>query len=196
MKKLILAFACALVAISASAQFKVEAGGNIGGYSKDSGFNESLGYFANALYDINIGDIDREHFFIETGIGFLANNIQDSDNSSLVNTSWIKVPVLIGSDYSIGGGYLTAAAGIYYGRGVSGKIENSGVSLDIMNNDIEEINIFKKNDFGLEGKAGYTLHMGLGFFLAYQYGLLNVAAQSHSEATTDVVSLGISYKFF
>ena len=196
MKKTILTLVCVLAGISASAQFKIEAGGNFGGYNKMEELSGYFGYFANVLYDINVGSSDNENYFIETGVGYLTNNISDSDNNSLASTTWVKIPVLFGSDFCIGKGYLTASAGLYYARGISGKIENSGVSLDIMNNEVSAINIFGKNDFGVEGKAGYTFGMGLGIFLGYQYGLLNLAAQSGSQATSDILFFGISYKLF
>ena len=190
MKKVFLVIACALVAISASAQFKIEAGAGLGGYSKMSGFTNGAGFFANALYDIDLGASGNENYFLETGVGFLANNIKDNSNGSKVNTSWIKIPVLFGSDFVAGNGYLTAAIGLYYARGIAGSISNGGVSLNVMGD------IFKQNDFGFEGKLGYTFSKGFGLFVSYEHGLANIAAQANSEAKTNVLSFGLSYKFF
>lgn len=195
MKKVFLTIVCAAIAVSASAQLKIEAGVDFGGFNKMSGFNTAPGFFVNGLYDIPVGSRDREAFYVETGIGFLMNNVEDSSNGSGVKTSWLKVPVLFGSDYQIGKGALTAAVGVYYAYGLAGKIDNSGVALDIMHNGTEAINIFKPHDFGVEAKAGYTFGMGLGIFVDYQLGIANIAAQSYSDAKTDIFGIGLNFKF-
>lgn len=195
MKKVLLTIACAIIAISASAQLKVEAGVNIGGFSKMSGFNSAPGFFINGLYDIPVGSSSSEAFYIETGLGFLMNNVKDQDNGSGVKTSWLKVPVLFGSDHQIGNGNIIAALGVYYAYGLSGKIDNSGIALDIMHNSTEAVNVFKQHDFGVECKAGYAFGMGLGVFIDYQLGLANIAAQPHSDAKSDIFALGLNFKF-
>lgn len=197
MKKVLLVIACALVAISASAQIKIEGGVNLGGYNKGTlkGFSGSAGFFVNALYDIKLGDNGQEYFFLETGVGFLANNIKDNKNSSIINTSWVQIPVLFGSDFSLGNGYLTAALGVYYGRGVSGKIKNGGASMDIMNNSTSVTNIFAKNDLGFAFKFGYTFNSGIGILAGYEHGLLNLGANG-GDIKSYVLNLGVSYKFF
>lgn len=195
MKKVLLTIACAVIAISASAQIKVEAGAAFGGFNKMSGFSSAPGFFINGLYDIGIGSRDRENVYIETGIGYLMNAVKDDSNGSNCKTSWLKVPVLLGSDFHAGNGELNAAVGLYYAYGLAGKIDNSGVALDIMHNSTEAVNIFKPHDFGFEAKVGYTFGMGVGIFVDYVTGLANIAAQSYSDAKTNVFGIGVNFKF-
>lgn len=197
MKKLFVVIAAALVAISASAQVRLEGSLSLGGYNKNSGFNSKVGFNGRVLYDFGIGSsASGEDFMISVGAGLLMNNTSTKGtNSGNFNCNWLQVPVTVGSFYPIGKCNLYAAVGVYYAYAISGKVISNSASLDVIRNEASSLNIIKPHDFGWLAQIGIALPCKLGFYIGYNRGFLNIAAQPDSEARNSIGEVGLLYKF-
>ena len=202
MKKLFILLAAALVSFNALGQVRIAGAASIGGYDKMNDISSEVGGAARIFYDYNIGTIGSgEQYAISVGAGYLMNNISTKGTAyeGKMNTSWLQIPVALTSFYPIGSGDLYASVGVYYAYGISGKIEASsgsvGASIDILHNETSSVNILKAHDFGFIGQAGYCFPFNVGIYVGYNRGLLNIAAQSDSEAKNELIEAGIFYRF-
>ena len=186
MKKLFITIAVALLAAaSASAQLKIEVGGNYGGFSNNvnsqnpaASFLRSIksgfGFSGGVMYDINLlNDV----LFLEPGVNYVMNNITVKDINEKMKTQWIQIPLSVGYSSNVGFGSIDVFFGLYYGRA------------------IKQDGDFSSNDFGINAEVGYTFPLGLGLFVNYKRGLLDLSSTSSYRAFTNLVSFGLSFQF-
>lgn len=188
MKKLFITIAVALLAAaSASAQVKIEVGGNYGGFSNNvnsqnpaASFLRSIksgfGFSGGVMYDINLlNDV----LFLEPGVVYAMNNITVKDINEKMKTQWIQVPLSLGYSANVGFGSIDAFLGLYYGHIIK-QDEYLG---------------FNTNDFGINAEIGYALPIGLGLFINYKRGFLDLSKTSGYRAFSNLASFGLYFKF-
>ena len=185
MKKLFITIAVALLAAaSASAQLKIEAGGNFGGFSNNAtsknpatsflrSVKSDFGFSAGVMYDINLlNDV----LFLEPGVTYVMNNVTIKDINEKMKTQWIQIPLSVGYSTGIGFGTIDAFFGLYYAH------------------IIKQDGDFNNNDFGINLKAGYALPVGLGFFINYKRGFIDLSRTSGYRAFSNLLSFGLYFK--
>ncbi len=175
-----------LVAASASAQLKIEVGGNFGGFSNNvnsknpasslRSLKSGFGFSAGAMYDINLLN---NVLFLEPGVNYIVNNVTVKDFDEKMTTQWIQIPLSVGYSSNIGFGSIDAFLGLYYGHIIKQ----------------EEYSDFSSNDFGINAKIGYAFPMGLGLFFNYKRGFLDLSKTSGFRAFSSLATLGLYYKF-
>lgn len=186
MKKLFITIAVTLLAAaSASAQVKIEVGGNYGGFSNNvnsqnpaASFLRSIksdfGFSAGVMYDINLlNDV----LFLEPGVNYVMNNITVKDINEKMKTQWIQVPLSLGYSANVGFGSIDVFFGLYYGRAV------------------KQDGDFNMNDFGINAEVGYALPAGLGLFFNYKRGFIDLSKTSGYRAFSNLASFGLYFKF-
>lgn len=185
MKKIFVTIAVALLAaISASAQLKIEVGGNFGGFSNNANsknpastlrsLKSGFGFSGGVMYDINLLN---NVFFLEPGVNYVMNNVTIKDLNEKMTTQWIQIPLSVGYRSDGQFGSFDAFFGVYYGRAV------------------KQDGDFSSNDFGINAEVGYTFPLGLGLFVNYKRGLLDLSSTSGYRAFTNLVSFGLSFQF-
>ncbi|MCQ2157968.1 MAG: transporter [Bacteroidales bacterium] len=183
MKKLFIISAALLIAVTASAQLKIEAAGNFGGLSNSASSNNPSSSFSKAMksgfgfsgglmYDINLLN---NVLFLEPGVKYILNNMTIKDINEKMQTQWIQVPLSVGYGSSNGG--FEAFLGLYYGRALKQDFE------------------FNKNDFGFNAKIGYAFPVGLGIFFSYERGFLDLSQVSGYRAFNNLANFGLYFKF-
>lgn len=188
MKKLFITIAVALLAAaSASAQVKIEVGGNYGGFSNNvnsknpaASFLRSIksgfGFSGGVMYDINLlNDV----LFLEPGVVYAMNNITIKDINEKMKTQWIQVPLSLGYSANVGFGSIDAFLGLYYGH-----IIKQDEYLD-----------FNTNDFGINAEVGFALPAGIGLFFNYKRGFIDLSKTSGYRAFSNLASFGLYFKF-
>ena len=186
MKKLFITIAVTLLAAaSASAQVKIEVGGNYGGFSNNvnsqnpaASFLRSIksgfGFSGGVMYDINLlNDV----LFLEPGVVYAMNNITVKDINEKMKTQWIQVPLSLGYSANVGFGSIDVFFGLYYGRAV------------------KQDGDFNMNDFGINAEVGYALPAGLGLFFNYKRGFIDLSKTSGYRAFSNLASFGLYFKF-
>ena len=186
MKKLFVSITVALLAAaSASAQVKIEVGGNFGGFSNNANsqnpaasflnsIKSDFGFSGGVLYDINLlNDV----LFLEPGVNYVMNNITVKDINEKMKTQWIHVPLSLGYSTNLGFGSIDVFFGLYYGRAV------------------KQDGDFNTNDFGINAEVGYALPVGLGLFLNYKHGFIDLSKTSGYRAFSNLASFGLYFKF-
>ena len=83
----------------------------------------------------------------------------------------------MGYNSNIGFGSLEAFFGLYYGRA------------------IKQDGDFNNNDFGINVEVGYALPAGLGLFLNYKRGFIDLSKTSGYRAFSNLVSFGLYFRF-
>ena len=185
MKKLFTIAVALFIAVSASAQLKIEVGGNYGGFSNNanswnpagsflSSVKSDFGFSGGIMYDINLLN---NILFLEPGVNYVMNNITIKDLNEKMKTQWIQIPLSVGYSSNVGFGSIDAFLGLYYGRAV------------------KQDGDFSNNDFGVNAEFGYALPAGLGLFVNYKRGFLDLSKTSGYRAFSKLVSFGLYFKF-
>lgn len=185
MKKLFTIVATLFIAVSASAQLKIEVGGNYGGFSNNASsrnpansflraVKSDFGFTGGVMYDINLLN---NVLFLEPGVNYVMNNVIIKDINEKMQTQWIQIPLSVGYSTNVGFGSFDAFIGLYYGRAV------------------KQDGDFNENDFGFTAKAGYALPMGLGLFINYKRGFIDLSKTSGYRAFSNLVSFGLYFRF-
>ena len=195
MKKLFVILAAVLISVSASAQLRVQAAASFGGYNKVETLDPEIGFTAKVLYDFQLSSKAERSYYLSAGVGYLMNNVSVPETNGKFTTHWLQVPVSLTTYRTLGRGDVYGSVGLYYAYAVSGQVSASGVSLDVIHNDISAVNIIKPHDFGYNVQLGYTFACNLGIYMGYTGGILNIAAQSDSDARTSLAELGVYYRF-
>ncbi len=191
-----------MAVMSASAQFRLEAGLTLGAYTKmSSEMSPKAGFYANALYDIKVTESASTAEYIEVGVGFYQNNVDVKSQLYVgskigdATTNWLNVPVVSRTSIRAGIGTFDVCLGFYYAYGISGKINADNVSLDVMKED-NGYRIFNSHDFGLVYGLGYTFDFGLGIQVGSQRGIVNIAnGDAGLSARSRIWKVGACYFF-
>ena len=185
MKRLFTIAVTLFIAASASAQIKIEVGGNYGGFSNNvnsqnpatsflPSIKSDFGFTGGVLYDINLLN---NMLFLEPGVNYVMNNITVKDLNEKMKTQWIQIPLSVGYSTNVGFGSIDVFFGLYYGRAV------------------KQDGDFNNNDFGINVEVGYALPAGLGLFLNYKRGFIDLSKTSGYRAFSNLASFGLYFKF-
>lgn len=185
MKKLFITIAVALLAAaSASAQLKIEVGGNFGGFSNNANsrnpattlrsLKSGFGFSGGVMYDINLLN---NVLFLEPGVNYVMNNVTIKDLNEKMTTQWIQIPLSVGYCSNSGFGSFDVFIGLYYGRA------------------IKQDGDFSSNDFGINAEVGFALPAGIGLFFNYKRGFIDLSKTSGYRAFSNLASFGLYFKF-
>ena len=170
MKKIICLTLVALMALSASAQIRIEAGTSIGGFrGTQLEYKAKAGITAGAFYDI--GFQGNPYEFLAVGLQYTENGYEAKGMDGKV--SWIQLPIESRTKIALNDKLsLIIDAGAFFGyalkrsTNVYWKYDSSPVVTDISDS-------VRKFNFG----GSFGLGMGLGKFnfrINWQRGLLNL----------------------
>lgn len=205
MKKVLLIVAAILLASAVSAQnyekniLGVRAGLNLSSLSlSESGV--SLSSDSRASFHVAVVDqillCNRLPFYLETGLAFSSRG----GKLGILNfrPSYIQVPVLLNYHFNIKNVVtIQPFAGLYYGLGIGGKIEDktSGEKADIFGDD----GLLKRSDLGVRLGAGVVWKQ-MYFGLSYDIGCLNLAKDvltngGDGKLRNNCFSISVGYNF-
>jgi hypothetical protein len=192
MKKLLVGFFLLFISASLHAQSKKESGGT--GFGVRAGFNlqningrdASDNKLQNKLVPrFNAGVYAElplaDEFFIQPNILFATKGTKFKGSNTILNLSYIEVPVHLLFKPVLGGGKLLLGFGPYAAYAVSGKLkpENGNLRSITFKKEISVAqalngNYYRPFDAGANLLVGYELSSNLSIQLNAQLGLVNI----------------------
>jgi hypothetical protein len=196
MKKLLLSIALVAASIGVfaqSAKLGLKGGLNFAklnaSYGGISGSTQSLTSFsAGAFIDLKLGALSVQPALLYTGKGGT-----DGDGNK-INLYYVQVPVNLVYHVPVVVGNIYFGGGPYVAYGISGTGKDaSGTSTDVTFGDGED-NI-KRNDFGLNGIAGFQFTSGFLVGINYDLGLSNILNTNEVSTRNRVFGVSVGFTF-
>lgn len=180
----------AVAAVSANAQFRVEAGVNFGSYKFDNKSLDSKPAVKAAVYYGFFGDRNGD---LEMGLAYTQYKIGNSENNATMTISNIQLPVRgtytldITDNFSIVG-----VIGLYAGYAFDGK---TVISDSITNNPFEGEGGMKRWDFGTDDGVYVRLMNRFSIGIGYQDSFRNLCKSDSINVKGDAISFTLGYIF-
>lgn len=196
----------ALLSVSAlgfaqSAKFGIKGGVNFADVSASAeSFSASLGtlttYNVGVFADFKLGAVSLQPGLFYTGKGFDA--VTSSTDQVKMSLKYVQVPVNLVYHVPLVVGNIFFGAGPYAAIAVSGKVtaKSGGASLeqDVTFGDGPDDT--KKNEFGLQGIAGFQFKQGFLIGLNYDLGLSDISnGTDGSSIKNRVFGVSVGYSF-
>lgn len=215
MKKILMAFAAALVAIGASAQYRpsfiVSAGyqgANLITNEKEAGNKVKSGFRVGVAADFAVYNFGNGALSIQPGLYYSTKGAKsESGNenakvSSTTNLGYIEIPVLANLSFGMSDGLgVFVNAGPYMAFGVNSNINTSGKLGSIQGeaNTGKELfkgdnSVYKPFDAGIQVGAGVEyrrVQLGVGT----QFGLVNMARTDNINVKNQTFFVTLGYRF-
>lgn len=189
MKKIIITLALAAVAaLSANAQIAVGVGYQTKDYSNDGPKNGGIYAGVTYNYDLSNG--------LAVAAGLDVSFLSGKDSGINYSETNIGIPVLVNYAIPVADGFvLTPFAGPTFSYGLNFKGENSGVSINLYDNNLGAE--MKRFDVLVGGGVALDIQNLVRVSIGYNKGLLNRAGSDDDDdkVTTSGLHFGVAYLF-
>lgn len=196
MKKVFLAIVLFLSigAIGVNAQIislgiKAEANGSNFLLSDMSGAKSMMGTGGTFGGFIKLDLLDNLALQPEILFNYQTSKIKVSDVKNDFEYMGLEIPVYVMGQWTVSSGHrFFAGVGPYVGFGLSAKYKDPDINLY----DSDE---FQRLDFGAKAMIGFEFANGIQINAGYKLGLLNLKKEGDGKMLTEVMSLGVGYRF-
>ena len=160
-----------------------------------------IGFHAGVNVQIPIAS----EFFFQPGLLFSTkgSKIDDTDASSLINLSYIELPLNMVYKSNLGNGFIMLGFGPYAGYALKGKVTYDGLDGRIVSdvkfkNSIEtgdpiSQTYLKALDFGGNIFAGYEMSNGIFLQVNTQIGMVNISPNDNQNPNSEVSIKNIGF---
>ena len=183
MKKLIVFFTTALIALTVNAQWGIKGGANFADLtgSGAQGSKMLVAFYGGFFYNARI----NEMFSLQPELVYSSQGAKVEASDEKLKLNYLNLTPLV--RYNNKSGFF-AGTGPQLGLLLSARAKAGSTTVDVKN-------LFKSTDFSWAFALGYEMETGFGFYGRYNLGISNIDDTNSGETLKNsVIQVGIRYR--